>query len=199
MTRILLVRHGLTEWNAAGRWQGWADAPLSDVGLQQARQAADAVGAVDAVISSDLSRALITAEIISEVIGVGPVQIEPGLRERDVGEFEGLTTPEIRQRFPGALDSSPVDPPGAEPVDTLWARVHDALRRLAELYEGADVLAVSHGGVIRQLERELGIRPDPVPNLGGRWIDVEGDRLVPGERVLLIDADDAPVSVPRAL
>ena len=65
MTRILLVRHGLSEWNEAGRWQGWADAPLSEVGMQQARAAADAVGAVDGIVASDLSRAVVTAEIIA--------------------------------------------------------------------------------------------------------------------------------------
>ena len=198
MTRILLVRHGLTEWNAVGRWQGWSDAPLSDVGLQQARAAADAVGAVDVIVSSDLSRAVVTAEIIGEAIGVGPVEVDPRLRERGGGDYEGLTREEILERYPDAFDRSPVEPPGGEPIDVLWARVHEALRHLSATYDGADVLAVSHGGVIRQVERHLGIDLHPVPNLGGRWIEVDGDgRLRSGERVLLI-GDDAPVTVPRA-
>ena len=197
MTRLLVVRHGLTEWNAAGRWQGWADAPLADVGRRQALDAAAAIGAVDAIVASDLSRALITAEIIGEAIGVGPVAVHPGLRERHVGAFEGLTTDEIKERFPGALDRSPVEPPGAEAVETLEARVVAALVGVAATVGDGDVLVVSHGGVIRQLDRRFGIAPELVPNLGGRWIDVEGDRLTPGERVLLLDPHDVPITVPR--
>ena len=197
MTRILVVRHGLTEWNAAGRWQGWADAPLSDVGRRQALDDAQFVGAVDAIVASDLSRAFDTAEIIAEAIGVGPVAVDPDLRERHVGAFEGLTTDEIRQRYPAELDRSPVEPPGAEPVDELEARVVGALRRIAAATGDADVLVVSHGGVLRQLDRRFGIPPEPVPNLGGRWIDVQGDQLTPGDRVLLLDPDDVPVTVPR--
>ena len=89
-TRILLVRHGESAWNAIGRWQGWADPELSDLGRQQALEAAAAVGAVDAIVASDLQRAMQTALIISEAIGVGPVQVEAGLRERDVGDWTGL-------------------------------------------------------------------------------------------------------------
>src|SRR5687767_12015126 len=104
-TRILLVRHGESEWNASGRWQGWADAPLSELGQQQAVEAAQAVGAVDAVVASDLSRAAETARIISELIGVGPVLTMEGLRERDVGEWSGLTRKEIGERWPETLEA----------------------------------------------------------------------------------------------
>ena len=199
MTRILLVRHGLSEWNAVGRWQGWADAPLSEVGERQAADAARSVGAVDVLAASDLERAVRTAEIIGEAIGVGPVHVEPGLRERNAGAFEGLTRDEIMEQFPGALDQHPVQPPGGEPLEVLTERAVASLLRLAELAPGGDVLAVTHGGLIRHLERHLDIEPEPVPNLGGRWVSVERGRIVPGERVLLIDPDAAPVTVPQQL
>jgi broad specificity phosphatase PhoE len=199
MTRILLVRHGLSEWNASGRWQGWADAPLAEVGERQAADAAHAVGAVDAVAASDLQRAHRTAEIIAEALGVGPVHVDPGLRERDAGEFEGLTRDEIEERFPGALRTSPVHPPGAEPLEVLLERALAAVHRLAALVPGGDVLAVAHGGLIRQVERHLGLEPSPVPNLGGRWLEVAGADVRPGERVLLLDPEHATVTVPRQL
>src|SRR5690606_34165227 len=96
-TRVLLVRHGQSEWNAIGRWQGQADPPLSDLGRLQAREASRALGTVDAVWASDLQRAVETAAIIAGELGVGPVVVDPDLRERDAGEFSGLTRPEIEE------------------------------------------------------------------------------------------------------
>src|SRR3954452_11777953 len=81
MARLLLVRHGQSEWNAVGRWQGQADPPLTELGRAQARAAARAIGELDAVFSSDLRRARETAEVIAECIGVGPVISDAGLRE----------------------------------------------------------------------------------------------------------------------
>src|SRR5690606_40076504 len=103
MTHLLLCRHGQSTWNAAGRWQGQADPPLSDLGRLQAQHAAKAVGAVDLIVASDLERARDTALIIAEAIGVGPVVIEPDLRERDAGEWSGLTREEIEAEWPGYL------------------------------------------------------------------------------------------------
>src|SRR3954449_978711 len=80
-SRVLFVRHGQSEWNALGRWQGQADPPLSDLGRAQARAAAHSLGALDAIFASDLQRAAETAAIISAAIGVGPVLVEPDLRE----------------------------------------------------------------------------------------------------------------------
>src|ERR671910_890596 len=99
-TRVLLVRHGQSEWNAAGRWQGQADPSLSDLGRLQAREAARAVGAVDAIWSSDLQRAAETAIIIGDQIGVGPVVVDDRLRERDAGEWTGLVRPRGRPDGP---------------------------------------------------------------------------------------------------
>jgi probable phosphoglycerate mutase len=111
MTRVLLIRHGQSEWNADGRWQGQADPALTDLGRHQAAHAARNLGAVDAVVASDLQRASETALIIGEALGVGPVVLEPGLRERDAGEWSGLTRAEIERDWPGYLDPPPSDRP----------------------------------------------------------------------------------------
>ena len=105
MTRVLLIRHGQSEWNADGRWQGQADPPLTDLGRHQALHAARNLGTVDAIVASDLQRASETALIIAEALGVGPVVLEPGLRERDAGEWSGLTRAEIERDWPGYLDA----------------------------------------------------------------------------------------------
>jgi probable phosphoglycerate mutase len=217
-TRILLVRHGQSEWNAAGRWQGQADPPLSDVGRLQARAAARALGAVDAVFASDLQRASETAEIIAGELGVGPVTLDPDLRERDAGEWSGLTRAEIDERYPGYLDPPPADkhtsfagapgrdspqrrPPGWEDDGSVTERALRALARIGAQVGGGDVLAVTHGGLIYVLERHLG-HDGPIVRLAngaGRHVVVDDHRLTLGDRVLLVDEDDAPVTVPKAI
>jgi probable phosphoglycerate mutase len=191
-TRVLLVRHGQSEWNAEGRWQGQADASLSDLGRRQAHEAAKALGAVDAVWASDLERAAETAAIISADLGVGPVVLDPDLRERDAGEFSGLTRDEIEVRFPGYL-ASRTRPPGWEPDEHLVARAFRAVRSIANAVGGGEVLAVTHGGVIYTIEEHLGAEFDRIPNLAGRWVDVRGDRLHLGDRVLLTEPGDVTI------
>jgi probable phosphoglycerate mutase len=204
-TRILLVRHGETTWNAEKRWQGWADSPLSELGMRQAVMAAEAVGAVDAIVASDLSRAAETARVISELTGIGPVLTDPDLRERDVGEWSGLTRDEIEARYPGAYAAWREDPnrppPGGETNDVILVRLEAALGRIATAYEGGEVLAISHGGVMRLLERTHGDadQPPPFPNLGGIVVDVHGSRLDVGDRVLLLDPSTDSVTAPPNL
>ena len=118
MLNLLLARHGQSEWNAVGRWQGQADPPLSELGRAQARGAANQAGAFDAIFASDLERALHTATIISTTLGVGPVIVDPRLKERDAGEFSGLTRADIDAQFPGMLDRGEW-PPGWEDDDCL--------------------------------------------------------------------------------
>ena len=205
MARLLLVRHGESTWNARGRWQGWADPPLSDLGRAQAEAAAPAAAPVDAVVSSDLRRSRVTAELMAALLEVGPVHVEPGLRERDVGEFTGLTRAEIEERWPGVLSNVAAsiarDPRFGETVEVLAARVHASLARLAATFAGQRVLVVTHGGVVRNLERSLGIEPEPLPNLGGREVVVDPDTGVVelGDRVLLLSSEDVPVTVPKQL
>ena len=99
MTRVLLVRHGQSEWNADGRWQGQADPPLTDLGRHQALHAARNLGVVDAIVASDLQRASETALIIAGELGVGPLVLEPDLRERDAGEWSGPDPSRDRPRL----------------------------------------------------------------------------------------------------
>src|SRR4051794_19903306 len=158
MTRLLLVRHGESIWNADGRWQGQADPPLSERGQAQAVEAASAIGTVDAIVTSDLERAADTGAIIARMLGVDPVVTEPRLRERDAGSLSGLTRPEIHEAFPGLLpddpngfapdaDGHPAWPADWESDDHLWERVEVALVALGRLVPDGDIVVITHGGV----------------------------------------------------
>ena len=189
MLNLLLARHGQSEWNAAGRWQGQADPPLSDLGRAQARGAAQQAGSFDAIFASDLERALHTATIISSAIGVGPVIVDPRLKERDAGEFSGLTRDEIEVQFPDALETRRW-PPGWEPDESLQRRALAALHDIFDHTGGyGDVLAVSHGGVIYALEAHLGWHHERIANLGGRWLHHDGSGWRLGERLELAPED----------
>lgn len=203
-TRILLVRHGESEWNAIGRWQGWADPALSDLGREQAWEASRAVGTVDAIVSSDLQRAMQTALIISEAIGVGPVMTDADLRERDVGEWTGHTREEIEERWPGSYEAwrtgGMPNPPGGEDNDKIIERLLRGLRTIATELDGAEVLVVAHGGVIRLLERHHGNEKPPVcPNLGGVTVTIDAERITVGDRILLLDPSTDHVTAPPNL
>jgi broad specificity phosphatase PhoE len=175
---LLLVRHAESEWNAAGRWQGWADPPLTEAGEDQARAAATELSglALEAVVASDLQRARRTAEILAEQLGLGPVELDAGLRERNVGDFTGLTREEIEARWPGVLaewrqgrvERAP-NGEGREFIERILA----ALDRLAEQFRGRRIVVVAHGGVIRTLHRHLGGEPGPPHHLGGLWIHLD--------------------------
>lgn len=188
---MLLVRHGQSEWNAQGRWQGQEDPPLTDLGRMQARMAAGRIGTVDLVVASDLQRAVETASIIAADLGVGPVLVEQGLRERHAGEWQGLTRDDIEQDWPGWL-AERRRPPGFEATDPFTERVTTALDHLAHVHAGADMLVVSHGGVIYVLEEHHGHTFERIPNLGGRHLTHHGpDRgITLGERMILVDDDD---------
>ncbi len=200
MTRLLLVRHGQSEWNAAGRWQGQADPPLSALGRMQAEEAAGALPEeIEAVVASDLRRALDTATIMGARLGLGPVTRDRRWRERDVGHFTGLTRAEIEQRWPGLLDPPSPDIPGGETPAALLRRAQAAVAAVVATYGDASVLVVTHGGLIRRLERHLGAPVSTLPNLGGALLEVDGSAMTVGPRLLLVDPDDVPVTVPRQL
>jgi broad specificity phosphatase PhoE len=175
MADLLIVRHGQSEWNAAGRWQGWADPPLTPSGEEQANAAAVELEGLrfDAVASSDLRRANRTAELIAAHLGLGPVDVDPGLRERNVGDFTGLTREEIEARWPGVLaewrKGNVERAPNGEGREFL-ERVLAALDRVAGRHPGRRVLVVAHGGLIRTVHRHLGGEPGPPLHLGGLWV-----------------------------
>jgi broad specificity phosphatase PhoE len=193
MTRLLLLRHGQSEWNALGRWQGQADPPLTDLGRAQARAAADRLGTVDLILASDLDRAMTTAAIIGDRLGVGPVVIEPRLRERSAGEWSGLTRAEIDEQWPGYL-ADHRRPPGFEPDDQLGERVRAALADVHRDYGDAEILAVTHGGVVYVLETDAGLPRERLPNLSGRWLTADDRGLTLGERVELVDETEPAAS-----
>jgi broad specificity phosphatase PhoE len=162
VTTILLARHGETDWNRTGRFQGHADPPLNDAGRAQARELADRLRDTpfDAVYTSDLRRAHQTAEIVAASHGV-PVVADPGLREVDIGSWSGLTRAEVEQRFPGAEHHD-----GESRADHL-ARVLETVERIARAHPDGRILIVSHGGSLRALRRHCAGEPvHPIENCG---------------------------------
>jgi len=158
VTTLILARHGETDWNRDGRFQGHADPPLNDRGREQARALAEILAAepLEAIYSSDLSRAHETARIVAEQKGL-PVVVDPQLRERDVGEWSGLTLPEIEERFPEELRL--FRDRGASVGETraaLSQRIVAAARRIAQTHPDGQVLVVTHGGALRALRHAAG-------------------------------------------
>jgi broad specificity phosphatase PhoE len=175
MTTILLARHGETDWNRTGRYQGWADPPLNETGRAQARTLAELLRATPftAVYSSDLRRAHETAEIVAAPHGV-PVTVEPGLREVDVGEWSGLTRSEVEERFPDG------ERPGGETREQHAARVLAAAERIARAHPGQRILLVSHGVTMRALRTHVSDEPlHPIVNCGVLELHFRDDRLEP--------------------
>jgi broad specificity phosphatase PhoE len=155
VTTVLIVRHGETDWNSARRWQGHADPPLNARGREQARELRDRLAAVplDAVYASDLQRAIDTAAAVAEPRGLHVVA-DHELREIDVGEWSGLTTAEIEERYPAGFARHLAGGDGwedGEPHAAMSARVTAAVERIAAGHPGGQVLCVLHGGTIRAL------------------------------------------------
>lgn len=155
-TRILLVRHGETAWNAEGRMQGHLDIPLNANGLEQARRLAEALApseAIDAIYSSDLARASETARPLARRLGV-PLRLMAQLRERHFGAFQGLALDEAQRQWPADAERwrrrepgwSP--PGGGESLLQLQARIVDAVTQLAERHLGRGMALFTHGGVL---------------------------------------------------
>ncbi len=148
--RLLLIRHGESEGNAAGILQGHRDYPLTPRGLRQAHLAAAQVAhlGVDRMVTSPLARAVQTADVIARAVR-RPAEPHPGLAEYDIGEAAGLTLAEIRARFPGIIEAQrrgdPVRFPGEEGRAAFAERIRSALE---ELTAGGTVVAVTHGGVV---------------------------------------------------
>jgi broad specificity phosphatase PhoE len=163
-TRIVLVRHGETDWNRIRRVQGHTDVPLNDEGRRQARElAAELDGeVVDAVYSSDLSRARETAEILSTARSV-PVVSLPELREKHFGTWEGLTDTEVLEQFPDAPAGGWGD---GESSEQLADRIVQVIERIVEAHPGELVLVVTHGGPMRAILRHYDAEPSAIANCG---------------------------------
>ena len=182
-TRILLARHGETEWNRVGRWQGQADPPLNETGRQQARVLAVQLGGdgIAAVYSSDLRRARETAAIVAERLGL-PVTEERALREIDVGSWSGLTRDEVRDRYPEGFARWLAGEIGhdGETREQLADRVVAAVERIANAHSDEHVLVVTHGGAIRALRRHAAGDPGESLENGATFALalVEGELIV---------------------
>jgi len=173
---VYMTRHGETQWNFEGRWQGHTDVPLNENGRAQARAIAETLRAsgLAGLVSSDLSRARETAEIVGSALGLAVAYADADLRERSFGIFEGLTRVECERLHPEAWrawleEQRPAQ--GVEPPSVVTARVTAAIRRAAERIarDGAPVLIVTHGGALRSVLREAtGAPVGPIAN-GAIW------------------------------
>jgi probable phosphoglycerate mutase len=180
-TTLLLTRHGETDWNREHRWQGHAQTSLNATGRDQARTLARALAADPpaAVYSSDLPRSRETAEIVASSLGL-PVQLDARLREVDVGEWSGLTSVEVEERFPDGFERRRAGATGweqGEEYEAMSARVVAALLEIAARHEGGRVLVVTHGGPIVSAQVASGSELEDglsVPNCHVLPIRVEG-------------------------
>jgi 2,3-bisphosphoglycerate-dependent phosphoglycerate mutase len=158
-TRVLLIRHGETDWNLETRLQGHTDVPLNARGRDQAARLRQAlVGeTLDAVYSSDLQRALHTAHAVADATGA-PLVIDTGLRERAFGCFEGLSLAEVQARWPGPAQrwrrrDPAFGPDGGETLQDFYDRSLAAAERLVAAHPGGSIALVAHGGVLDTLYR----------------------------------------------
>lgn len=173
LRRIVLWRHGITDYNVQWRIQGQSDIALNSEGLRLAVQTAPALAALgpSVLAASDLVRATATAAVLGELTGLGVVE-HAGLRERDFGPWEGLTRPEIEAGWPADFErwatGGDLTYLGIEDRGAVGLRVSRALEELSDgAGEGGTVVAVSHGAAIRQaISHMLGYGPDEQLGIG---------------------------------
>ncbi len=181
-TRICIVRHGETAWNAERRIQGQIDVPLSAVGHAQARAVANSLAREDfaAIYTSDLTRARQTAEATAH-LRRQPLALRRELRERHYGIFQGLTYEEAEERYPEEFARhrrrDPALDLGGESLLQAAARIGACFEALAAAHPGERVLVFSHGGVLDLIYRHATGKPlsEPrdfdIPNCGFNWLE----------------------------
>lgn len=157
MTRLILVRHGVTVWNHDLRYQGQTDVALAEEGYRQARLLTARLEKekIDAIYASDLSRALETAKIVAAARSL-PVQAMPELREISFGAWEGLTHQEIEERYPDLMQVWASTPsrcciPGGESFAQVRERAYGAVLKLVARHDNESILVVSHGAANRMI------------------------------------------------
>lgn len=186
-----LIRHGETKWNAGKRLQGWRDIALNETGIEQARHLAQHLSSanftdpIDVIVSSDLSRAHETATIAAGHFG-HPVVVNPSLRERNFGVYEGHTLVMQENGRAGLADfdlrcpHTPIDQ--GETLTQFAQRVQDAFEALAIEYPGRNIMVFAHGGVIDiawRRAQQLGLdafRADPIVNASINQFSIHADR-----------------------
>lgn len=174
ITRVGLIRHGQTQWNVDGRWQGHAHVPLNDEGRQQAHRLAEHLMEqhfqIAAVYSSDQLRAMETAQIVASTLNA-PLFPDVRLREIDMGDWQGLTGEEIRawdkERYE-VISNDPynVPRPNGESLNQVAERATRAMTEYVTKHPDAHILVFSHGGTIRTVLHRLGLIHDDWHGLG---------------------------------
>lgn len=153
-SEILVARHGETDWNLSGRWQGHTDRPLNETGLRQARELATKMAGmnIDSIYSSDLGRAKATADIVAASTGIDNIVVDGRLRERNLGTFEGLTTEEICLKLGMPKKQLTIKEIGVNESMEKWelfvGRIENSLEDIRRNNIGKRVLVVAHGGVM---------------------------------------------------
>lgn len=188
-TRLLVVRHGETDWNRQQRFQGQIDVPLNATGLAQARRLAERLAAdpAERLFCSDLLRTRQTAEPLAQAWGLQP-EAHAGLREQGFGVLEGLDVPTIQAQHAGLWAQwlehrGDFALPGGESLQRFHARVMATLQELAEAHPGRSLALVTHGGVLDMLWRSArgepieGLRRCEIPNTGINRLNWADGRL----------------------
>lgn len=194
MTEILMVRHGQSEWNAQGRWQGQADPPLSPLGVEQAEAGGSYLAKLaqqvpfDGIASSTLDRAATTGDVLARHLSFDTPYRTADLAERNAGEWSGLTRPEIEEQWPGYLKERRF-PPGYELDDELLPRIKRGLRDVINNVPGERLVVAAHGGIVYCIEASADLPFRHLANLGGLWLRFNNDdTFTIGERLeLLVD------------
>ena len=157
MVKVVFVRHGQTEWNVSGRYQGQSDVALSAAGIEQAEKLAAnfPVEHIDAIYASDLIRARVTAETVAKRFGLG-VNLEPAFRELSFGDWEGLTYEQIVASWPDAMENFLAHPdildiPHGESFPEVQQRAMSRLQELIQKHEGQTIMVAAHGAVLRTM------------------------------------------------
>jgi len=172
-TTIILIRHGLTDWNAERRWQGHEDIPLNETGIAQAEALGRRLASwpIETIYSSDLKRAAQTAAILGKAVDLEPIY-DRSWRERDVGAFQGLTWEEIAVEYPEefqGMRAGTIDPPRGEESHALYKRAVTAFNGVAIRHAEKMVAVVSHGGLLHTaLLHVLGLPVDQYGRLSLR-------------------------------
>lgn len=205
MTRFWFIRHGETDWNVQGRFQGQIDVPLNAAGHAQAARLAARLAATpaDVLYASDLQRARQTAEPLARAWSL-PARPAPALREQSFGVVEGLTLAAVEQEHPALwrdwlAHQSGFALPGGESLAAVSARVLAGVRAMAAEHAGAEIAVVTHGGVLDVLWRHAqglpldGRRSCAIPNTGISRLRWSADTLT-----LETWGDDAHLRVAHA-
>ncbi len=154
-TTLYLIRHGETNANVAGLWQGSTDSPLNERGLAQARALAQRIARehlpISVIYSSPLRRARQTAELVAEALGGVPIILDAGLAEYHLGEWEGLSYDQLRHEkrlWERMADDPDFAPPGGESPRQFAMRLLQSFTKIIQQHPGETVAIVGHGGAL---------------------------------------------------